>query len=58
MFCIIVGIISGILTIFIEWLGLLSMAAFVFASITGWYMFGEKFHRWQEGKRKERDFLR
>jgi hypothetical protein len=31
------------------------MAAFVFASITGWYMFAEKFHRWQEerGKRKE-----
>jgi hypothetical protein len=29
------------------------MAAFVFASITVWYMFGEKFHRWQEGKRKE-----
>jgi hypothetical protein len=31
LYCIIVGLISGILTIFIDWLGLLSMAAFVFA---------------------------
>ena len=31
---IIVGLISGILSIFIDWLGVLSMAAFVFASIT------------------------
>jgi hypothetical protein len=29
------------------------MAAFVFASITVWYMFGEKFHKWQEKKRGE-----
>jgi hypothetical protein len=31
---IIVGLISGILSVFIDWLGVLSMAAFVFASIT------------------------
>jgi hypothetical protein len=33
------------------------MAAFVFASITVWYIFGEKFHKWQERrdeKRKEK----
>jgi hypothetical protein len=49
IYCIIVGLISAILSlILIDELGLLSMAAFVFASITGWYMFGEKFHKWQE----------
>ena len=35
--------------------------AFVFASVTVWYMFGEKFHKWQEKRekeKKERDFLR
>ena len=47
-YCIIVGLISAILSIFINWLGLLSMAAFVFASITVWYLLGEKFHRWKE----------
>jgi hypothetical protein len=30
------------------------MTAFVFASITVWYMFGEKFHKWQEKKTKEK----
>jgi hypothetical protein len=36
------------------------MEAFVFESITVWYMFGEKFHKWQERRRKEpeRYFLR
>jgi hypothetical protein len=37
------------------------MAAFVFASITGWYIFGEKFHIWHEKRekeKKEKDFLR
>jgi hypothetical protein len=47
-YCIIVGLISGTLSIFINSLILLSIAAFVFASITVWYMFGEKFHKWQE----------
>ena len=39
-YCITVGLVSAILSIFfIDWLGLLFMAAFVFASITVWYMF-------------------
>jgi len=42
----IVGLIGAILSILIDGLRLLSMAAFVFASITLWYMFGEKFHKW------------
>jgi hypothetical protein len=54
-YCLIVGIISTIVSIFIDWLGLLSMAAFVFTSITGWYMFAEKFHRWKErGKNRNK----
>jgi magnesium-transporting ATPase (P-type) len=48
IYCLIVGLISAILSIFIDGLRLLSTAAFVFASITVWYMFGEKFHKWQE----------
>jgi hypothetical protein len=55
LYCIIVGLISGILTIFIDWLGLLSMAAFVFASITIWYMFGEKFHKWQKERENRKE---
>jgi hypothetical protein len=53
-YCIIVGLISGTLSIFINSLILLSIAAFVFASITVWYMFGEKFHRWQEEREKKK----
>ena len=45
IYCLIVGLISAMLFIFIDGLRLLSMAAFVFASITIWYMFGEKFHK-------------
>jgi hypothetical protein len=30
------------------------MAAFVFASITIWYMFGEIFHKWQEKREKKK----
>ena len=30
------------------------MAAFVFASITVWYMFDEKFHRWKEIREEKR----
>jgi hypothetical protein len=30
------------------------MASFVFASITGWPMFGEKFHKWQEIKKEQK----
>jgi hypothetical protein len=51
IYCLIVGLISAILSIFIDWLILLSVAAFVFASITVWYMFVEKYHRWQERRR-------
>jgi hypothetical protein len=51
---IIVGLISGILSVFIDWLGVLSLAAFVFALITVWYMFVEKLHRWKEIREKKR----
>jgi hypothetical protein len=54
IYCLIVGLISAILSILIDGLRLLSMAAFVFASITIWYMFGEKFHKWQEKRENER----
>ena len=52
IYCLIVGLVSAILSILIDGLRLLSMASFVFASITVWYMFGEKFHKWQ-GRKKE-----
>ena len=48
IYCLIVGLTSAILSILIDGLRLLSMAAFVFASITIWYMFIEKLHRWKE----------
>ena len=48
IYCIIVGLIIAPLSIFIDWLILLSTAAFVFASITVWYMFAEKFHGWKD----------
>jgi hypothetical protein len=48
IYCIIVGVIIAPLSIFINSLILLSMAAFVFASITVWYMFAENFHGWKE----------
>ena len=54
LYCIIVGLISGTLSIFIDWLILLSVAAFVFASITVWYLLGEKFHRWKEGRENKK----
>jgi hypothetical protein len=56
IYCLIVGLISTILSIFIDGLRVLSMAAFVFASITVWYMFGEKFHKWQERKKSKSMF--
>ncbi|HYX57077.1 MAG TPA: hypothetical protein VE818_13050 [Nitrososphaeraceae archaeon] len=54
IYCLIVGLSSAILSIFIDGLRLLSMAAFVFASITIWYIFGEKFHKWQERKKEQK----
>jgi len=54
IYCLIVGLISAILSIFIDGLRLLSMAAFVFASITVWYIFGEKFHKRQEKRDKKK----
>ena len=51
IYCLIVGLISALLSILIDGLRLLSTAAFVFASITVWYMFGERFHKWQERKK-------
>ena len=43
-YCMIIGLISGTLSIFINSLLVLSVGAFVFASITLWYMFADKFH--------------
>jgi uncharacterized membrane protein YbaN (DUF454 family) len=54
IYCLIVGLISAILSIFIDGLRLLSTAAFVLASITVWYMFGEKFHEWQEREKEQK----
>jgi hypothetical protein len=58
-YCIIVGLISGTLSIFLNSLIVLSVGAFVFASITVWYMFADKFHRWEGRRRrtKEKYFL-
>ena len=56
IYCLIVGLISAILSILIDGLRVLSMAAFVFASITVWYLFGEKFHKWQERKKSKSMF--
>jgi hypothetical protein len=42
-YCMIIGLISGTLSIFINSLLVLSVGAFVFASITVWYMFADKF---------------
>jgi hypothetical protein len=52
IYCIIVGLISAPLSIFITSLILLSVAAIVFASITVWYMLGEKFDGWKERRRR------
>jgi hypothetical protein len=57
-YSIIIGLVSGTLSIFINSLIVLSVGAFVFASITIWYIFGDKFHRWEEKRRtKEKNFL-
>ena len=53
VYCIIVGVISAPLSVFIDWLILVSVAAFVFASIAVWYMFVEKFHKRQETKKEQ-----
>jgi hypothetical protein len=52
VYCIIVGVIIAPLSVFIDWLILLSVAAFVFASITVWYMIAEKFHGWKERRKR------
>ena len=52
-YCMIIGLISGTLSIFINSLIVISIGAFVFASITLWYMFGDKFHRWKERSEKK-----
>jgi hypothetical protein len=51
----IIGLISGTLSIFINSLIVFSVGAFVFASITLWYMFGDKLHRWKETREKKRE---
>jgi hypothetical protein len=53
-YCMIIGLISGTLSIFINSLIALSAASFVFASITTWYMFGDKFHKWEERREEKR----
>ena len=58
IYSIIIGLVSGTLSIFINSLIVLSVGAFVFASITIWYIFGDKFHTWEEKRRtKEKYFL-
>src|SRR5215208_2841537 len=52
-YCMIIGLISGTLSIFINSLIVISIGAFVFASITLWYMFGDKFHKWKERSEKK-----
>ena len=42
-------------TIFINSLFVLSVVAFVFDSITLWFMFVVKFHRWEERGRRRRE---
>ncbi len=54
-YCMIIGLISGTLSIFINSLIVLSVGAFVFASIIIWYMFGHKLHRWKETREKKRE---
>jgi hypothetical protein len=49
------GLISGTLSIFINSLIVLSVGAFVFASITLWYMFVDKLHGWKEARGKKRE---
>jgi hypothetical protein len=57
-YSIIIGLVSGTLSIFINSLIVLSVGSFVFASITIWYIFGDKFHTWEEKRRtKEKYFL-
>ena len=56
-YCMIIGLISGTLSIFMNSLIVPSVGAFVFASITLWYMFGDKFHRWEKRRTKEKYFL-
>jgi hypothetical protein len=47
-YCVIIGLISGTLSTFINSLIVLSVGAFVFASITLWYIFGEKLRNWED----------
>ena len=56
-YCLIVGLISGTLSIFINSLIVISAAAFVFASITVWYIFGDKFQRWEERRRAKEKYF-
>jgi hypothetical protein len=52
-YCIIVGLISGTLFIFINSLIVLSVTVFVFASITVWYMFACLERNFIDGKREK-----
>lgn len=56
-YCMIIGMISGTLSIFINSLLVLSVGPFVFASITLWYMFADKFHRWEGKKKNKREIF-
>jgi hypothetical protein len=53
----IIGLISGTLSIFINSLLVLSVGAFVFASITVWYMFADKFEMGREKKKNKREIF-
>src|SRR5215208_248467 len=56
-YCMIIGLISGTLSIFINSLLVLSIGAFVFASITVWYMFADKFEMGREKKKNKREIF-
>ena len=56
-YCMIIGLISGTLSIFINSLLVLSVGAFVFASITVWYMFADKFEMGREKKKNKREIF-
>jgi hypothetical protein len=56
-YCMIIGLISGTLSIFINSLLVLSVGAFVFASITVWYMFADKFEMGREKNKNKREIF-
>ena len=54
-YCLIVGLISGVLSIFIDLLGALFVAAIVFAIITVLWIIADYIHRWNDKSKEEID---